>query len=210
MAQFDLTWDSDNVASNPNATGQTVSYRYKGDTTWITTGFTPPNPLGLAVGAVVSPILTDNRVIEFKVEALCTINGPTGNDNGIQEEINFVCIAVTTSGITHLQATATVSLLNTSITKVRFTLKKSSDNSVIVVPTIVVRTGDSAAITKTGLIPLTNYYWQIELYANVQAVEVKSSDTGYLGVACSPYPFTTSPDPVCDPLTAGSVSSIEA
>jgi len=61
----------------------------------------------------------------------------------------------------------------------------------------------------TGLTENTNYYLQIELYATVNTVEVISSGGAYLGIPCSPYPFTTNPLPVCASVTSISVDSIE-
>lgn len=210
MAQFNLVWDESNVAVNPNALSQRASYRYKAvGGSWITAGFTPINDLDITDNNVLAPVLDNNKVVELKVECICTVNGPTINDNGVREGIGFSCITPNVSVFTSTQGTITIDLTSTDITKVRFTLKKSSDNSTVMVPTEVNRVGNSATITKTGLTASTSYYWQVELYANINLFEVKSSDLGYLGTPCSPYPFTTSAAPVCDPITAITVSSIE-
>jgi hypothetical protein len=211
MTQLTLIWDdTDSYGGDPNITAQRASYRYKTiGGSWITSGFTPANDLDVDVTTVQPPEIEDNKVVEYKVEAICTLNGPTINDNGIQEGIGFACITPDVSDFTPTEATITIDLTDTDITKVRFTLKKSSDNSVIMTPTVVDRLSNSATITKTGLTGSTSYYWQVELYANINSFEVKSSDSGYLGQPCSPYPFTTEEEIICDALTAATVSSIE-
>ncbi len=210
MAQITLEWENDNVLDNPNIISQRASYRPRtAGGSFLTAGFTPPNDMDKTVVTADTPnTLSDNVVYEVKVEAICTVNGPTINDNGIQEFINFACITPT---LTKTSTTGSISLNVTGldITKARFTLRKSSDNSIITPPTIIPKLGTTIALGVVGLVGSTSYYWQVELYATVNNTEVLSSTTDYLGTICSPYPFTTDAPPVCSPITAVTVTSIQ-
>lgn len=209
-AQFTLNWDNTAVLAHPNSTGQRVSYRQKSvGGAWITAGFTPANDLATNVNSADTPnSLLDNVVYEFKVENLCSEGGPTINDNGVREAIEFACITPDTDQDFE-SASISINLTGTDITKVRFTLKRASDNTIIAGPTVVNRVANAASFNVTGLVPETNYYWQVELYANVNNIEVISSQVAYLGQPCSPYPFTTDENPVCNPVTSLDVSSVE-
>lgn len=204
MSQFTLRWDNTDVNASTNSINQKLQYRYKS----VGGLFIDSTIIDKTVNTVDSPILNDNKIIEFKVQCLCTANGPTDNDNGIIENIGFVCINPTITK-TDIQSTITLDVTGLDITKARFTLKKSSDNSLIGLPVIVDKVGTTIATTQTGLVTATNYYWQIELYANINNTEVKSSDLGFLEIPCSPYPFITNNPPTCSPVTAITVASIE-
>ena len=210
MAQFTLTWNNAAILSNPNSIGQRALYRVKSvGGSFLSTGFTPANDLLTSVTSVLSPTLDENSVHEFKIQGLCTVNGPTDNDNGIKEIISFTCIVPTlVNSIT--TASASINVANTDISKARFTLRKSSDNSILFGPVIIARVGDSIESgNATGLTASTNYYWQIELYSTVQGLEVISSNSEYLGAVCGPYLFMTDAQPVCNPVTSLTVNSIE-
>lgn len=207
--QFTLQWNNASVLANPNATAQTALYRQKSvGGAFISVGFTPTNPLAKTVNTVDSPnTLLDNVVYEFKVQSVCTLNGPVDNDNGVREIIGFACITPTvTKGET--QGTISLSVAGTDITKARVTLRRSSDNSQVS-QNIVNAVGNTISFTQTGLTAGTNYYWQVELYATINGVEVISSDSNYLGSPCSPYAFATDALAVCDPVTSLTVDSIE-
>jgi hypothetical protein len=208
MAQFVLTWDNTAVLANSNATAQRALYRVKSvGGAFSSTGFTPTNDLAKSATTSTSPVLSSNIVYEFKVQAICTENGPTDNDNGIVEKISFQCIVPDTE-VTATTSNISIDVTGLDITKAKFTLKKSSDNSVVYTGTIN-RVGDSVSTTATGLTGSTNYYWQVELYATVNSIDVVSSGGSFLGAACGPYPITTSAPPVCNPVTSVDVSSIE-
>lgn len=208
MSQFTLIWNNIALLSSPNALTQAAEYRYRlVGGAYIATGFSPDNPLANSVSTTDSPTLDDNKVVQFKIQTLCTAGGPTDNDNGVQEGINFIEIIPT---ITKTTTTANISInaTGTDITKARFTLRKSSDNS-IVDQTIVNNISNTLVRPVTGLTYSTNYYWEVEFYANVNSVEVISSSSIYNGTAFSPYPFTTNAPAVCDPVTSVIVSSVE-
>lgn len=207
--QFTLIWDNSAVLASSNATGQRALYRYKTvGGAFISIGFTPTNDLAKSVSTVDSPVLDDNKVIQFETASLCTSGGPTPNDNGIQEVIEFAAI---TPVITKDDVSSTITLITTGldITKAKFTLRKSSDNTIVGTPVVVNVVSSSAATISTGLVYSTNYYWQVELYAIVNSVEVISSNFSYIGSAFSPYPFTTNAPAVCNPVTSVTVTSIE-
>lgn len=209
MAQFTLQWDNTDVLANSNAIAQRALYRQRsiGDP-FISAGFFPANDLAKSVNAALSPVLLNNIVYQFKVQSICTQNGPTDNDNGFQEGINFACI---TPVITKTETTSNITLnvAGLDITKARFTLRKASDNSIAFGVFTSNNVLDSISGDAIGLTSATNYYWQIELFANVNNVEVVSSHSDYLGQACSPYPFTTNAPVVCDPVISATVDSIE-
>lgn len=191
MAQFTLNWDNTAALANANAIAQRASYRRRSTMgAFITSGFTPNNDLPKSAVTTQSPVLVDNVVYQFKVETLCTVNGPTINDNGIQEQMKFACI---TPEIVESDTTSAISIdvTNTDITKARFRLKKTSDNSTIFGPSIVNTVANTVSITATGLTASTAYYWQVEFYATVNGVEVISSAVGYLNSVCGNYASTT-------------------
>lgn len=211
MSQFTLVWDNSSVLVNTNAISQRVSYRQRllaG--AYITTGFSLTNDLAKTVNTVDSPSgLLNNVVYQFKVQTICTLNSPTENDNGVQEGINFACITPVTTN-DHNSASAVLTVTNTDITKARFTLKKASDNTIVSGPTVVVRSGNTISLPiVTGLQSSTAYYWQIELYATVNAVDLISSHISQIGSVCSPYPFTTGASLTCDNITSVNVHAIE-
>lgn len=209
MAQFILTWDNTAVLASSNATAQRALYRQKSiGGSFISAGFTPTNDLAKSAITTTTPVLSSNLVYEFKIQSICAQNGPTDNDNGIRELIAFACITPTVSQAT-TTATASLNVTGTDITKARFTLKKSSDNSIVYGPTIINRSVNTIATTATGLVGSTNYYWQIELYANINLVEIISSGSDFIGTVCGPYTTTTDVPPVCNPVTSVTVTSVE-
>lgn len=202
MSQFTLIWDSSKLASNANATEQNALYRYRlVGGSYISTGFTPANPLAINAVTSDSPVLDNNKVIQFKISTTCTSNGPTDNDDGIKEVIEFESITPT---ITKDESSSDIveDVTGLDMTKARFSLKKSSDNTTVGTPTIVNRVGNSISFSQSGLVYNTNYYWQVELYATVNTVDTISE-------VFSPYPFTTDAPAVCNPTTSVAVTSIE-
>lgn len=201
MAQFDLNWFAAPVMVNTNATGQRASYRQKSiGGSWITTGFTPTNPLAKTAQFTKSPNIATNVVWEFLVEALCTVGGPTSVDNGIQEAIRFECMTPSLTWDTH-DATIQLNVNNTDITKAQFILYNQSDDTVAVGPVTVNRTGSIIQYQAVGLTPNTGYYWTFVLYATVNGVEISSTIVGQLPSPCVSADFTTDLD-VCLPVTA--------
>jgi len=202
MAQFTLIWNSDSLATNANATSQNALYRYRlVGGSYISAGFTPSNPLGISATTSDSPVLDTNKVIQFKVQAICTANGPTDNDNGVVEVIEFAAIVPTITKDTD-SSDIVLNVTGFDITKAKFTLRKASDNSIVGTPTIVNKSGSSISFSQSSLSYSTNYYWQVELYATVNSIDTVSE-------VFSPYPFTTDAPAVCDPVTAMTITSIE-
>jgi hypothetical protein len=209
MAQFTLNWFAAAVIVNPNATGQRALYRQKSiGGAFISTGFTPTNDLPKTAETATSPVVADNIVWEFKVQALCNIGGPVDNDNGIEEAIKFVCLVPIVTK-TETTAQAVLNVLNTDITKATFILVRDSDSAVISGPTSVNRVGNSITHNVSSLIGATQYHWEIALFATINGVEVSSAQVGYLNAPCISASFTTDA-PVCDPVTSLTVTSIEA
>lgn len=209
MSQFTLEWITDDIVNNTNCLTQTAMYRYRlVGGAYISAGFNPSNPLAKSVSTTDSPILDNNKVIQFRIETECAASGPSYNDDGVEENIEFAEIIPTVSK-TENTATASLDVTGTDITKAKFTLRKASDNSIVGIPTIVNRVNDAISFSQSSLSSNTNYYWQIELYATVNNVELVSSNSDYIGTAFSPYPFSTDAPAVCNPVTSLTVTSIE-
>jgi len=186
MATFVLNWDNSLVLAEPNAINQRASYRIK--TTggaFITAGFSPAN--NLATSAITTTLAgaTDNKIYEFKIEALCTAGGPTMNDNGIVEQIVFACVSP--SSLTQTSTTVTISLdmTATDVTKVRFRLRRQGDGSLVqTITTICPGAIGTTSANFTALSPNTAYYITAEFYCTINGVEVISSSSDYLNAVC--------------------------
>lgn len=177
-----------------NVISQRVSKRIKSvGGAWTTTGFTTANDMATSVITNVATV-NENILYEFKLENICTEGGPTGSVQGIREGIAFACLVPSLSS-TGTTVSANINLAGTDITKVRYTLKKSSDNTVVGGPTIITRVTNAAPITFTGLLASTAYYITTELYCTVNGVEVISSSAAYRNAVCggnaSGYQITT-------------------
>lgn len=196
MASSILTWDNTNVLANPNVSRQRVSKRVKTvGGPFLITGFTPANDLPKSVNTVDADV-TANKVYEFKVEAICTFGGPTANDNGIIEGIAFGCI-VPSFTQTINTGQVVVNLIDTDITKVRFILRKLSDNSLVANQTVS-RVGDSVTANFSGLAPNTGYWVEYDLYAMVNGIEVSYEVQNPEAELCghdTTYNFTTNSSP---------------
>ena len=191
MAQFTLNWFAAPVMVNPNATGQRAVYRQKSiGGSFLTTGFTPANDLPKTQESVTSPVLANNIIWEFKVQALCTEGGPIDNDNGIIEALKFFCIVPT---VTFGAEDSTISINKTGldITKARFVCKLQSNNAIVFGPVTANPVGNGISATATGLDANEDYYWEYELYSTVNGIEIISSASGQLNDTCGPYNFTT-------------------
>lgn len=208
MAQFTLEWDNSGIQAVTNVLHQQAVYRYRTvGGAFLSTGFTPANPLGKTATTTDSPVLTNNRVVQFKVQTLCTVSGPTDNDNGIIEAIEFAAISpVLTKTTTTVEMS--LSLLNTDITKVRAVMKKTADNTVVY-DDVLYRATDAVSTTVTGLTPDTNYFWQFEFYVSINGGDVVSSSGNYSGTPYSPYPVKTDAASTCGALTSATIESIE-
>lgn len=197
MGVFTLNWDNTLLLANANSIAQRASYRRKDvGGAWITGGFTPLNDMLKTVNTALSPNLLDNVLYEFRVQGICTVGGPTINTNGVKEQIGFACIVPSMSQ-TDVAATASINTTGLNITKVIFTLRRLSDNVIVGGPTTITVVGNLAQTTMTGLTDTTGYYWQIQLIAVVEGVEVVSSAIEYLGTVCGPYTFDTTAPPAC-------------
>lgn len=179
MAIFNLTWSNVALLGNSNVTGQRAEYRRK--TTggsFISAGFSPINDLPTSAIEASSPVLADNVVFEFKVSSLCTVGGPTINDNGVREAIKFVC-PVTTATATDSTVTVSVTGLPVDITQVIFNRGTGA------VPKTV--SGGSASHTFVGLSHSTIYTITTQVVAVVNGGEVTSA------LSCNTSATTSAP-----------------
>jgi hypothetical protein len=181
MGTLTLNWDNTAVNASANATGQRALKRIAAvGGAFNTSDFSPANTLLKTATTTVATVL-NNRVYDFKVEALCTEGGPTENTNGLKQGIVFACIPpIINIGPTNIEVT--IDLTSTDITKARIVLKLASDDSIISTQ-VVSRSVNTVYYNFSGLAS-DGYYLEIELYATVDGVEVISSDETYLGVVC--------------------------
>jgi len=194
MAVFTLTWTP---VITGNVTAQRANYRQKSvGGSFITTGFSPSNDLSTAATTTAKGSLFSNTIYEFKIQNICTEGGPTDNSGGISEQIAFECLTPTVTKTT-TSGQAAYTGLPADITKVRFTLRKTSDNTIVSGPTVVTVAGNAALLNVTGLTVTTGYYFQTEFYTTLTSGEVISSQSGYLNAVCGPYSFTTDTPATC-------------
>lgn len=198
MASFTLSW-------TPVITGNVIAQRayFRQKTVggaFLTTGFSPANDMGTGVSTTARSGLTDNVVYEFKIANICTIGGPTDNTDGIKEQIQFACVTPTVTK-TATTGNCAYTGLPADITKVRFRLRLTADNSSISGPTTVTVVGGAASVNVTSLTPATDYYFETEFFAVVDGIEVVSSAAAYLNAVCGPYGFVT--DAVVCPAPTG-------
>lgn len=183
MAIFHCSWDNTTIANNSNVIYQRLSWREKSvGGAFNTTSIIPTNDLDKTVSSVDFVSASYNKVYEFILEVFCSLGGSTQNSNGIVEKISFDCITPTLSPDTSL-INFSLNVINTDITKARIVLKLQSDNTVITTQTVN-RVGNLIDYAFNGLTSSTGYYFEVELYATVNGVEVVSSDVAYLGEVC--------------------------
>jgi hypothetical protein len=178
--EFTINWDNADLLGNTNNTGQKAFYRRK------STGgaFIGSNILPKTLNTVSSPILLPNVIYEFKVEAICTEGGSLINGNGVVEALGFICLEPEIE-FTHNTSDVAVDITETDISKIVFTLKKSSNNTVVGTPiTSLKGVGSQITATIAGLTPSTSYYWETVMYATVGGQEKVST-------VCGPYNFVT-------------------
>jgi hypothetical protein len=209
MGTLTLNWDNTAVNASSNATGQRASKRIKSvGGAFQTSGFTPTNDMAKSVNEADATV-TDNRVYEFKIEALCLTGGPIANTGGLKEGIVFACI-VPSFTVSESTIQVVLNVLNTDISKARIILKKQSDDSTVgtITPNTV---SNTITANFTGLDASTDYYVTIELYATVGGVEVISSDENYLNDVCGGdvegYQVSTNSAPSCPAPTTLTVSN---
>lgn len=193
MATFTLNWNNSLVLANGNAINQRAYYRIKTvGGSFLTTGFTPTNDMATSIVSATHTG-TGNKIYEFKIAAVCTAGGPTDNDNGIVEQIVFECITPTSLIATETTTTIVVNFTGTDITKVKWSIRKQGDNSLVQTATTIV--SGSTSHTFTGLTANTAYYVTIEYYTTINSTEVISSNSHYLNAVCggnvSGYQITT-------------------
>lgn len=191
MAQFKLDWFATAVMINANSTGQRALHRQKSiGGAFSSTGYTPSNDLTITQQTVNSPVLANNVIWEFKVQALCAVGGPTDNTNGLVEGLKFACIVpIITFGAE--ESTVTINKTGLDITKAEFVVKLQSNDAIVFGPVVTVPVGNSISTTATGLTANTDYYWEYKLYSVVNGIEIVSTASGQLNASCGPYDFTT-------------------
>lgn len=195
MAIFNCSWDNTTIYNNSNVNFQRLSWREKSiGGLFNTTSIVPANDLDRTINSVDFISASYNKIYEFILEVFCSSGGSTQNSNGIVEKIAFDCILPQSIGILDTTATLNFNLSNTDITKIRLTLKLQSNGNVVSSVTVN-RSGNFLNHTFTGLTPNTGYYFELELYANVNEIEVISSSSNFLGAVCGGntvnYSFST-------------------
>lgn len=148
MASFTLNWTP---IITPNVLGQRGYYRQKSvGGTFLTDGFVPANDLPTSAITVARPGLLDNTVYQFQLANICEDGGPTFNDNGIQEFIDFVCSVPMTYDIEETSITVKFVGLPADINQVQIAFEGKPLETIVVV-------GGNASHEYTGLTPNTEY-----------------------------------------------------
>lgn len=195
-----LSWDNTVLLANANVLAVRAYWRLKTvGGAFNTTGFSPANDMNKSIVTTSFTVSSSNvnKVFEFKISSICSEGGPT--DNGLVEGIVFSCIVPSLVSYTN-RVDVDINFTGTDITKVRYTLKKQSDNSIVGGPIIVNVVANNAPHSFTGLIANTGYYLEVELYATVNGTEVISSAANYLNAVCggntSGYQISTLSDEI--------------
>lgn len=198
---FNINWDNTNIVSDSNVISQRLSKRLKSvGGPFSITGFTPASDQNKNVfSATFSG--ESNRVYEFKLEAICSSGGPSEALNGRVEQIQFECIIPTIVVNSATSVTISTNLSGTDITKVRYTIKLTSNNNIVAGPMDIANVGGIANTTINFLTGGTNYYVEIEYFANVNGIDVISSSGSYLATVCGGYSFQTLPAPTTTTTT---------
>lgn len=219
MPNINLSW----IPGSTTINGQRISAIAKpneGTSSFMTTIFTPTNPLASSVIAAAFTTNNKNIVYRFKVENLCNDGTTLVNTNGIQEGIIFGCIPPSVKAGDTTTTTYTARILKgmytqvdgvnypnavSSISAIEYTLYNAANTQAIAnqgpfkVTTITgVGSSESFEHTFTGLTPGTTYTLRYVLFATVNTFEVRSDAAQYLGVACLNNGVnTTSGAPTC-------------
>lgn len=190
-----LTWDNTSILANPNVIAQRALQRQKiiGGT-FYTTGFFPANDLAVSIISTEfsSPVV--NKIYEFKIQSICVAGGPTDNDNGIIEGMEFGCLDFEVVEVISPadSYSGKIDLSGTDIEGVLYTLKKQSDSSIVVPEVDSPRDEDDiAGITFESLEADTDYYIDAIMYATINGEIVEFACGGNI----AGYQFTTSPTP---------------
>jgi len=174
---------------------------------WDTSNFTPANDMANTVNETDADVV-NNKVYQFKLESICSGGGITPNLNGIQENIYFACTGAVHSQ-THNTVLITVTTTNCDWSKIRVTIRLTADDSLIDSEDVVVPVGaGSVAAYFSGLTPLTSYYYEVEMFASVNAGEVNSSGGAYLGDPCFSTEFTMAAAPADQEILGGVGNSV--
>ena len=181
MAIFNLNWTP---AGGVNSLNQTAKYKLNGAVTWLTTGFTPANPMNALVNTTQITGLLNNTIYQFQVDTNCSIGGPTSSP--IVQRIGFDCLGGF-SFIDNNNGTADISILGlnvyTSLNFVQFkvysdigALLETSANIPIGVPTV----------WQTDVLVPGDYEVALQYGSIVNGVQVFSN----FGPSTCRYPFT--------------------
>lgn len=209
MATINLQWIP---ANNANATGQRMSAiaKVNGTLPNMTSGFSPANIMGKAVGSASFTTPNVNLVYRFMVETICTTGGPTPNNNGIKEGIQFACIPHDAKAMDSTNVTYNARVfknLYTFVDDVSYPTGISSISGVefsLYLPDNITRiqgpfpgTISGTGINEVyqyifqGLTPNTPYKLHYVLLASVDGQTVRSDAPGYLTVSCQRSVTTT-------------------
>lgn len=180
---FSLNWTAPLIGQY-----ETVQYRDKGTSTWLTApGVTPSNPMITGTSSATIGGLLTNTIYEFRVENTC-VDGTT-LAGGIYEYILFECLSGEEITVSSTQTTITIDFNPTSIdiNAYYIILKDGLGN------TVATGSTTDTVFTFTGLTPNTLYNISYYFDAVVNGVHVFSNDAGQLGMDCSTSSITTAP-----------------
>jgi hypothetical protein len=182
MAIFTLNWSP---VGGPNSLNQTARYREKGSVTWLTTGFSPANPIGPLVSTTEVSGLLDNTIYEFQIVNNCNFGGSATSD--IFEEMVYACIG----GFSYEDngdGTATFEIVGLDslpdINLVRFEIYDSTQTFLLATSPNVA-TGSPTTWT-TGVLAEDDYIVKIQYGAIINGIQQFSN----FGASTCRYPFS--------------------
>ena len=165
-----------------NTLNQTVKKRVKGSGTWLTTVFSPANPLAPTANTT-STTLQDNTVYEIQIDSLCSVGGPT--PSVISEAIVFNCASLPAfTGTTFTYNSINPGTLPTFVgsdTLVNYIVYLYDAAGTTLLQSGAGTTIGSAAAAFTGLLSSTVYTLKFSIIASVNSINVSSTSPCTIG-----------------------------
>lgn len=166
MAFFTASWTP---AAVPNVTGQIFKYRITGDTTWLTSGITPNNPLSNTQNTATVTGLLNNTRYDFQVDSTCAVGGPTPTP--VMQKIVYACIGgISTGQNGNNSVTITVAGLNTltHLNFVRFFIYSGTNTLVQVSPNVSI---SNPTTWTTNVLTAGTYFVRVQYGSIIDGVQ---------------------------------------
>lgn len=180
MPTITLNWT---LNTNGNTVNQRASKRAiattkhpSESTVFSSTGFTPPNDLATSISSA-SFTAIGNVIYEMKVENICSLGGPTINNNGIRQGIKFSCLPVNFGTVTDntTQISVNVNAIGTDIAQVIFVLTETNGGAIVESKTVAALQSGNTIANFIGLNAGTSYTITTSYQATVNGALVTSA-----------------------------------